>query len=105
DLHAREVTGQPEHPRVHARVGDEQVRAEPDRRDREPALRGPGERLVQLVERLGPREGARRPARAERREAGERDVLLDLHPSASSTSGTARSTSPAPATSTTPPAS
>src|SRR6185312_6414172 len=98
-----ELAAEPQDEGFDAVVGDEKVRAEPDRRDRQPSLARPGERLMQLVQRLRPGEGARRPAGAERREARERDVLVDPHRSASSTSGAARSTSPAPTTSTTSP--
>src|SRR5207245_10390369 len=95
-----ELAGHLEPEPVEALVGDEQVRAEPDRRNREIPLSRPGQRFLKLAKRLGAGEGLRRPTGAHRREAREEDPLLDLHPSSSRISGAARSTSPAPIVST-----
>ena len=95
-----EQAGEPQDERIDAVVGGEQVRAEADGRDGQAARRRPAQRLLDLLLRLGPREGARRAAGAERREAGELDAFFDVHASASSRSGPARSTSPAPSVST-----
>ena len=96
DAHRRELAREPEHERVDAVVGAEQVRAQTDRRNRKVALRGPGERLLELAEARRPGERASRPARADRRQPRQRHPVLDVHAIASSTSGPARSTSPAP---------
>ena len=56
---------------------DEQVRAEPDRLDREALVARPREQLLELVDRPRPREEARRPAGADRREARERNAFFD----------------------------
>src|SRR5439155_22709075 len=96
DLGGREFTGEFEHERVDTFVRDEQVRAEPDGRDRQVRLTRERDRLLELCDRLGPGEEPRRSPGADRRHAAERDVSLDLHASASRTSGPARSTSPAP---------
>src|SRR5205823_5161585 len=96
DLDGGESAAEPEHERVHALVGDEEVRAEPDGRDGEPALGAPAQQLLDLGERLGPCERAGGAAGAERRVPREGDPLLHVHASASSSSGAARSTSPAP---------
>ena len=69
-----ELAFEPEHERLHARVGDEQVRAEPDRRHREAALARPRERLLELGEASRPGKRERRPARPDRGEARERDL-------------------------------
>src|SRR6266852_3683336 len=102
-LGRRERTAELEDERVDARIGDEQVRAEPNRRDREVALGRPVEHL-HLGDRARPSKRVRRAARAEGGVAGEVDVLLDRHASASRSSGPARSTSPAPSVSTVSPA-
>src|SRR6185312_4127399 len=81
DRDPRELSTELQDERVDPLVGDEQVRAEPDRRDPGVVLRRPPERLVQLVEALRPRQRPRRAAGAERRVARERDVLLELHES------------------------
>ena len=82
DAHRGEVAGQPEHERVDALVGREQVRAEPDRRDRELALGRPRERPLELVERRRPRERPRRAAGPDRRQPRERDAFLERSPRA-----------------------
>src|SRR5207253_418378 len=61
------------------------------------------QRLGEFDDGLGPREPACRPTGAQRREARQSHILLGLHASASSSTGTARSTSPAPTVSTTSP--
>src|SRR5206468_7481811 len=81
---------------IYALVGDEQVGAEPDDGDGQPALRGEPKQLLHLCGGAGPSERARRAAGPERRVAGELDALLDRHASTSSSFGAARSTSPAP---------
>src|SRR5205823_2615643 len=60
----------------------------------------PGESVFELVDRLGTRERAGRPAGADRGVAGERNLFFDLHPRASRSTGTAWSTSPAPSVTT-----
>src|SRR6266540_3634705 len=77
-------------------VRAEHVRAEADRRHREPAARGPRQRLLELRDRLRPREGPRGATGPERGETRERDAFLDLHASSSRIMRPARSTSPAP---------
>src|SRR5438445_1890938 len=104
DLRRREPAAELQHERVDAVVGDEQVRAEPDRRHREPTLGRPREHMLELGRGLRSGKRARGPAGAERRVARERDALIDLHASASSSTATARSTSPAPTVSTVSPA-
>src|SRR5205823_3739014 len=96
DLDRSQLAAELEHELVDAVVRREQVRAEADGRDTERALLRPGEKLLHLSSGRGPREGARRTARAQRGEPGELDALLDLHASASRISSAARSTSPAP---------
>ena len=56
-----ELALEPQDERLDAPVGDEEVRAEPDRRDRQAALARPGERLLELGEAF---PAARRRARA-----------------------------------------
>ena len=90
------LTFEPKDEGVHAVVGDEEIRAEPDREHVHPTLGRPDEGLLELFARARPREVASRPADPDRRQAAEWNVLLDLHASSSSRSGTARSTSPAP---------
>jgi hypothetical protein len=105
DARLRELARELEHERVHAVVVHEQVRPEPDDVHGRPAPVCPRQRLLQLVDGLRPREPPRRPARAERREARERDVLLDgdHRSSSAATMAGARSTSPAPIVSSTSP--
>ncbi len=74
-----ELALEPEHERLDAFVGDEQVGAEPDGRHREAALGRPRERLLELGKAPRPGEGERRTAGADRGEARERDSLLDPH--------------------------
>src|SRR5205823_10394460 len=84
-------------------VRDQEIRPEADDCDAGVPVERERERLRELFVGLGTREPARGPAGAERREARERDVLLDRHASSSSRSGTAASTFPAPTVSTTSP--
>src|SRR5207248_4129001 len=104
DSDRSQLAVQPEDEGVDAVVGDEQVRSEADRRGWQAAFARPAERLRDLVDVCRPREGASRSASAEGRQPPDRDVLVDLHASASRRSGTARSTSPAPSVSTRSPA-
>src|SRR5437868_12818281 len=67
DPNPGELARELQHEGVDAVVGDEQVRAEPDGRDRLLAAK----QLLDLRHGLGLREGARRPARAEGRVPGE----------------------------------
>ena len=96
DADRSQIARQPEHERFDSVVRGEDVRAEPDSRDLEVALLRPGERLLELCERRRLCERAGRTAGADRRQPRKWDTLLNLHPSSSSTSGPARSTSPAP---------
>ncbi len=65
----------------------------------------PSQHLLQLVDGLRAREPARGAAGADRREAGERYVLVHAHRTYPASRPTARSTSPAPSTSRTSPGS
>ena len=104
DLNLGQLAFEPEHERVDAVVVDEHVRAEPDHLDGDLLAPRPAEQLLQLGQARRAREEPRRPAGADRREPRERDVLLELHlAKRSRSSAGARSTSPAPITSTTSP--
>src|SRR4051812_47539837 len=90
---------------VVARVGDEQVRAEPDHGDVELLGIRPGQHLRELLRRRRTSQEARRPAGADRGQARERRAGLDsrrrgAHPSCSRTSPSTESTGPAPSVST-----
>ena len=77
DLGSRQVARELEHKPVDPFVGDEEVGAKTDDRNGNAALGSPGEGFRQLSIAPGPREPARRPARAECREPREGDVLFD----------------------------
>src|SRR5215831_14596247 len=96
DLCPRELPRELQHKPVEAGVRDQEVRAETDHRDPQLVLAGIRERRLKLAQRFRPRERRRGPAGAESREAREHDVPIDVHASNSSSSGAARSTSPAP---------
>ena len=66
DARLRELAGEPEDEPVDAVVGGEQVRAEADRRDAEPALLRGAQHLLELGERPRLGERARRAAGADR---------------------------------------
>ena len=72
-----ELAVEPENEGVHAVVGDQEVRAEPDREDVHSLPGRPGESLLELVDRPGPREVAGGAADPDGRQAAERNVLLD----------------------------
>ena len=84
-----EVAFEADGERVNPVVRGKQVRAQSDRVHRQVALRCPGERLLELVERPRPCERARRPADPDRRQLREPDALLDLHVALSAMSGSA----------------
>src|SRR4029450_9887067 len=90
--------------RVDALVGHEQIRAQPDDRNRKVVPPRPGQRLLDLLERRRFRQCLRRPPGSERRVAADRNRRFDLQPSASRMRSAARSTSPAPRVSTRSPA-
>src|SRR3954454_1696382 len=90
--------------RVDPVVVHEQVRAEADGLDGDALARRPAKELLELVEAARARKPARRPPGPERREPRQGHVLLEPHqPSRSRRRAGARSTSPAPITSTTSP--
>src|SRR5207244_11902426 len=82
NLRRRELAVEPEHNGVDALVGDKQVRAESDRRDRKPALARPGKRLRDLGHARPPRERPPGPASAARRIATDRTAGAARPPSA-----------------------
>src|SRR3954471_10328558 len=100
----RERSRESDHEAFDALVGDEQVRSEAYDGNAQTLMLGERQRLLELGQPLGRSQQARGAAGAERRVARERDVPLDLHASASKSTGTAPSTSPAPTVITTSPA-
>jgi hypothetical protein len=102
DHHVGERAGEPESEPRETLVGDEEVRAEADDRDRRLVLLGPGEQIDELVDGLRLREPAGGAAGPDRRVAVEPDVLLQAFgllghaDSLSKIRPAARSTSPAP---------
>ena len=73
-----ESPGELQHERVDTVVVDEQVRAEPDRLDRDPLRGSPAQGFLELADRCGSGEEPGRPTCADRREARERDALEEL---------------------------
>src|SRR5258708_7357638 len=98
DLHLRELAFEVKHERVHTFVGDEEVRPETDRRDREPPLRRPAQALLELG------DGSRLCKLLRPSAGAEGRVPREFRANASSSNAPARSTSPAPSVSTVSPA-
>jgi hypothetical protein len=78
DLRLGELAAELEHEPVEAVVGDEQVRAEPDRRHRQARARAPRRAPLQLLDRLRPRE---RPRRAPAPSVVKRESATPSRPS------------------------